>query len=225
MPKGIDLELAYVCLYHCSKISTKKLKNGIIGAFILKWSNNNNVLITDKGNKIFSIDLLDGNFKKTKAEQELYDFLKIAAGSNNIIDNNEIKRWSRRHKKILENWHEELIKGIYNVNLRPETEALIGLKKFLLDYSLIDEKKHIEVKVWENYLIYAQLLGVADEVSKQFTKIYPDYSKIGEISVMNRDEFVVELFFVWLFFGIILSGVAMLPAMIFSALYYIINLV
>ena len=118
LPESLGLELAYVSLYHCSKIKTKKLKNGIIGAFILKWYNNNNIEITDKGNKIFSIDLLDGNFKKTKAEQELYDLLKFAAGSNNIIDNEEFKRWSIGHKKILKKWHNDLVKCIYNDNLR-----------------------------------------------------------------------------------------------------------
>lgn len=224
LPESLGLELAYVSLYRCSKIKTKKLKNGIIGAFILKWYNNNNIVIKDKGNKIFSIDLLDGKFEKTKVEQELYDLLKFAAGSNNIIDNEEFKRWSRGHKKILKKWHNDLVKGIYNVNLRTETEALIGLKKFLLDYSLIEERKHIEIDMWKNYLIYAQLMGISDEVSKELTKIYPDYSKIGEISVMNKNELLVELVLTWLFFGVFAYVIAMIPANIISAIYYIIQL-
>ena len=32
-----ELEKAYASLYYCTQISTKKLKNGIIGAYILKW--------------------------------------------------------------------------------------------------------------------------------------------------------------------------------------------
>lgn len=224
LPKWIDLELAYASLYCCSNISTKKLKNGIIGAFILKWSNDGNIIITDKGNKVFSIDLRDGNFKKTELEQELYDLLKIAAGNNNIIDNKELKIWSRSHKNIIEKWHKKLLTSTYNENLRPEAEALLGLKKFLLDYSLIDERRHIEVKIWENYLIYAQLLGIADEVSKQFAKIYPDYSKIGQLSVMNIDELVVEFILIRLFL-LIPMALAMLLTMIISVLYYIIHLI
>lgn len=224
LPKWIDLELAYASLYCCSKISTKKLKNGIIGAFILKWSKDDNIIITDKGNKIFSIDLKDGNFKKTELEQELYDLLKIAAGNNNIIDNKELKIWSRSHKNIIEKWHKKLLTSVYNENLRPEAEALLGLKKFLLDYSLIDERRHIEVKIWENYLIYAQLLGISDEVSKQFAKIYPDYSKIGQLSIMNIDELVVEFILIRLFL-LIPMALSILPTMIISVLYYIIHLI
>lgn len=220
LPKWIDLELAYASLYYCSKISTKKLKNGIIGAFILKWSNDDNIIITDKGNKVFNIDLKEGNFKKTELEQELYDMLKIAAGSNNIIDNKELKIWSRTHKGVLETWHKKLLSNAFNENQKQEAEALLGLKKFLLDYSLIDERRHIEVKIWEHYLIYAQLLGISDEVNKQFSKIYPDYSKIGQLSVMNFNELVVEYIFIRILL-LIPMALATFFTIIISIIYYI----
>lgn len=224
IPKWIDLELAYASLYHYSKISTKKLKNGIIGAFLLKWSNNDNIMITDKGNSVFSIDLKDGNFRKTENEQELYNMLKIAAGSNNIIDNNELKIWSRKNKKEIEKWHNKLLSSAFNDNLKPEAEALLGLKKFLTDYSLIEERKHIEVKIWEEYLIYAQLLGIADEVSKQFKAIYPDYSKIGQLSVMNINDIVVEYVFFRIFL-VVPMALALFVTMIISLLYYIAHMI
>lgn len=223
LPKWIDLETAYASLYYCSKISTKKLKNGIIGAFLLKWSNDDNILITDKGNRVFSVDLKNGDFKKTELEQELYDMLKIAAGSNNIIDNKELKVWSRTHKNVLERWHKKLLSSAFNDNLKPEAEALLGLKKFLLDYSLIDERRHIEVKLWEHYLIYAQLLGISDVVNKQFAKIYPDYSKIGQLSVMNLNELVVEYMFIRIFLMIPMA-LATFITIILSTIYYIIHL-
>lgn len=221
LPKWIDLEIAYTSLYYCSKISTKKLKNGIIGAFLLKWSNNDNILITDKGNRVFSIDLKDGNFKKTELEQELYDYLKVAAGSNNVIDSKELKIWSRNNKSVLEKWHTKLLSSAFNDNLKPEAEALLGLKKFLLDYSLIDERKHIEVKLWENYLIYAQLLGISDEVNKQFAKIYPDYSYIGQLSVMTFNELLFEYAFIRIFL-LIPIAISTFVTFIVSMVYYII---
>lgn len=61
---------------------------------------------------------------------------------------------------------------------------LIGLKKFLLDYSLMPEKEYFEVHIWEDYLIFAQLLGIADKVEEQFSKIYP---KFNEESVLNME--------------------------------------
>lgn len=221
LPNYIDIETAYVSLYYCSKISTKKLKEGIIGAFLLKWSKDDNVLITDKGNRVFCIDLKNGDFKKTELEQELYDMLKMAAGSNNKIDNTELKDWSRRNKIDLEKWHQNLLSSAFNDNFKPEAEALLGLKKFLLDYSLIDERKHMEVKTWEHYLIFAQLLGIADEVNKQFAKIYPDYSKIGQLSVMNLNELAFEYMSIRLFL-IVPMGLAFVFSSIVSLVYYII---
>ena len=227
LPKFIDLENAYAGLYYCSKISTKKLKNGIIGAFILKWSKDGNILIADKGTKVFSIDLKDGNFKKTELEQELYDILKMAAGNNNIIDNTELKVWSRSHKNVLKSWYNKLLSNTYNDNFRPEAEALLGLKKFLLDYSLIEERKHIEIYLWENYLIYAQLLGISEEVTKQFSKIYPDYSKLGQLSVMKFNELLNELIMDYvsiIIFLIPVTGFTFFVSIIFSLLYYIFHL-
>lgn len=61
---------------------------------------------------------------------------------------------------------------------------LRGLRKFLLDYSLIPEREYLEVHIWEEYLIFAQLLGIADRVEVQFSKLYPQFK---EESVINLD--------------------------------------
>ena len=49
-----------------------------------------------------------------------------------------------------------------------------GLKKFLEEFSLINTREAIEVTMWEEYLMYAQIFGIADKVAKQFKKMYPD---------------------------------------------------
>ena len=55
-----------------------------------------------------------------------------------------------------------------------EGKKLYGLKKYLTEFSKIGEKEPIEVKLWDEYLIYAHLLGIAKEVAKQFKKLYPE---------------------------------------------------
>ena len=40
--------------------------------------------------------------------------------------------------------------------------------------SLMNEKEAIEVNLWDMYLIYAQIFGIADKVAKQFKKLYPN---------------------------------------------------
>lgn len=224
IPKYINLEMAYASLYYCSKISSKTLKNGIIGAFILKWSNEENITITEKGKKVYSIDLQIGNFAKTEVEQELYDILTRAAGDNKIIDNREFKIWSRKNNDILDKWYDKILSYFRKDNLKVESEALLGFKKFLLDYSLIDERRHIEVKTWKDYLIYAQILGISDEVNKQFSKIYPDCSKIVQISAMSVEDAIFKFTFISVLMGIpMLLGI--FSAIIIALAYYVIQLV
>ena len=67
---------------------------------------------------------------------------------NNFIDYETIKL--REEGLIKEN--------IVSEELRNEAIKLMGLKKFLLNSSLISERAYKEIELWEEYLIFAQLL-------------------------------------------------------------------
>lgn len=264
IPDG--LEKSYSALYYCSNISKKKLNNGIIGAYILKWSLNDNIEIIDNDKYIWQIDLKSNNFGKNEIEQQLYDMMKVAA-KDNKVDKDEFIEWSRKNKKKLERWYfnilnyaqrekqynivEELdpqtlnaIGKIYEGNTDQEkaeiiqntimqkrkynmnkgvtndekelTKKLLGLKEFLKDYSLIDEKKHIEVKIWEQYLIYAQLLGITKKVNKQMKDIYPESFRLKYDSL----DFIVNTYLSTIL-GIIFFGVIFMLAIMLSIVPYI----
>ena len=68
--------------------------------------------------------------------------------------------------------------------LREDAIQLRGLRKFLLDFSMMPEREYFEVHVWEEYLIFAQLLGIADKVEEQFSKLYP---KFNQESLLNTE--------------------------------------
>ena len=61
----------------------------------------------------------------------------------------------------------------------------------MLEYTLIKDREAIEVELFENYLIYAQMLGIANQVSKQFKELYPDmieqthYNSYDNITYIN----------------------------------------
>ena len=55
-----------------------------------------------------------------------------------------------------------------------ELDEILGLKRFLLDFSFIHERGVKETVIWQDYLIYAHLLGIADKVAPQIRKLYPD---------------------------------------------------
>ena len=73
--------------------------------------------------------------------------------------------------------------------MKEEAIKLEGLSKFLKEFSRIDKKEAIEVSIWEYYLIYAQILGIADKVAKQFKKLYPELFKNKEYSY-NFDDII-----------------------------------
>ncbi len=53
-----------------------------------------------------------------------------------------------------------------------------AFKKFLLDFGLFNEKELPEITLWERYLVYASIFGIADTVSKtmkiKFNEINPN---------------------------------------------------
>ncbi len=157
-------------------------------------------------NDNYNIDLKDGKWEKNYVENRIYNFLKNVAGNNNLLEKNEIRNYCNidGHKFELKFLFKNIIKEIQkdleerkyiivvpsknyilfktkekitlSNELVNEYQNLNGLKNFLLDYSNIEEKIHTEVKIWEEYLIFATLLGIADKVKKQFNKIYPSFN-------------------------------------------------
>lgn len=65
--------------------------------------------------------------------------------------------------------------------LGEEALQLKGLRKFLLDFSTMPQREYFEVHIWQEYLIFAQLLGIADKVAEQFSKLYPNFAEQPEL--------------------------------------------
>lgn len=78
-----------------------------------------------------------------------------------------------------------------------EYNKLVGLKKYLLEYSLIKDRYPIEIALWDRYLVFASLFGIAKKVAKEFKEeliangydedyIYMNYPLIG-MSMYNSN--------------------------------------
>ena len=133
-------------------------------------------------------------------EQELFNML-YEASLDGMLESKEFEKWCSKHyskilawfDKVAEDENKKLINEgkitvsekktlkiftskIYTVNSAVLKDAikLKGFKNFLEEFSRIDDKEAIEVNMWEYYLIYAQILGIADKVAKQFKKLYPE---------------------------------------------------
>ena len=133
-------------------------------------------------------------------EKEIFDLLYRASGDG-ILENKEFERWCRNNYSKILNWFENILKEekqdlvingfliphekttlkifkstVFTVTpeIRNEAIQIAGLKKYLIDYTLIHEREAIEVSLFEDYLIFAQMLGIAKTVAKQFKELYPD---------------------------------------------------
>ena len=54
-----------------------------------------------------------------------------------------------------------------------QRDELLGLKRYLLDFSLLAERDVKETFLWQEYMVYAALLGVAKQVMEQLRRLYP----------------------------------------------------
>lgn len=133
-------------------------------------------------------------------EQLLFNML-YSASKDGILENNEFKIWCDNNYSEILDWFDDLLdtekqklinenflvsneKKLFKIfkyntylvtpELRSQALEIAGLKRYLLDYTLIKEREAIEVTLFEYYLIYAQMLGIANKVAKQFKTLYPD---------------------------------------------------
>lgn len=56
-----------------------------------------------------------------------------------------------------------------------EAEKWKGLKKYMEDFSMLNEREVPEIVIWEQFLVYATAFGMADKVLKQLKIVYPDF--------------------------------------------------
>lgn len=60
-----------------------------------------------------------------------------------------------------------------------EIEAWKGLKKYMEDFSLLNEKEIPAIEIWERFLVYATAFGIAEKVIKQLKIVYPDFEQLA----------------------------------------------
>ena len=69
-----------------------------------------------------------------------------------------------------------------------DVRQVFGLKKYLKEFSLIDERHVSEVSLWKDYMIFATLFGIADQVIKDMKQINPAYFDMDKVAGQMADE-------------------------------------
>ena len=201
IPCNKDIFRAY---WVATNYNLSKKKEDFLGTVILKWLKNGNIKIEKRTTKKLFKDTEENNIVFVTApieieqERKLYEYM-YEASLDGCLESNEFKKWcTNNYKKIL-NWFDECIDEetkklvtegkatpivdgklfkhtIHQIDssMMEEAEHMYGLKKFLKEFSTINEREPIEVHLWNEYLMYAQIFGIAKEVADQFKKLYPE---------------------------------------------------
>jgi len=187
-----NLFAAYFALEHGKRFIGNAAPQNLIGAFFLRWVLNGKVTVQKDPKSDKRVNLaFDEVGEYTTAddvEKSLYDYARLASGDNLVLEKNEFERWSKRNYAKITAWPDRAkkrgqawfhSKGYFQKGTVTTEEGareachVIEFKNFLNDFTLSKERGAVEVGLWKDYLVYAQLFGIADKVAKQFQKLYP----------------------------------------------------
>lgn len=144
----------------------------------------------------------------TPVELRLYNLLSASAGDDGILQEKELENYSYRHPEKINAFVDSVGKSgekefislggftngtgncIKDLSDKGKSELaeIMGLKKYLEEFTLIAERGISETVIWKDYLIYATLFGIADKVLKQLEKVYPE--KLPELESYNRNVII-----------------------------------
>ena len=64
--------------------------------------------------------------------------------------------------------------NVYTQKGIDESKMWEGLKKYMEEFSMLDKREVPELVIWEKFLVYATVFGIADKVLKQLKIVYPN---------------------------------------------------
>lgn len=171
-------------------------EDALLGSYLLRLISDGALEPEQAGSKPERMDLrlIRPPRSGSPFDDVFYTILEAAAGGDGVLQADELERFCTQNSKPLAGFAEScrqdadrtmIRAGCYRgavcdgvKSLTPQgqrqLDEILGLKRFLLDFSLIHERGAGEAVVWQDYLIYAHLLGIADKVAPQIRKLYPE---------------------------------------------------
>ena len=193
-------------------------ESNIYGAILLKWIRQNKIVFRNEVKGIFNketstIDLTLNPTFDDEIEKELFDVMYKASGDG-ILESKELEKWCRKNyskflglftritnreiQKLKTNNHiydrvtkeECKKKHIMDDKIYDDSVKLYGLKKYLEEFSSMNTKEAIEVNLWDEYLMFAYIFGIADKVAKQFKNLYPEIASEMQNNNLDYNTFL-----------------------------------
>ena len=182
----------------------KTSSQGVIGAFFLRWILDGKLSVRPDPKSSKRVNLAfaaDPAVIEDDVERALYEMARDASGANMLLEAGEFEKWSERNFKKVTAWPTRALargrqymnqKGYFlrgnttNADGAREACHVIEFKNFLSEFTLSKERGAVEVGLWKDYLVFAQLCGIADKVAGQFQKLFPaEFQEISQTVGMD----------------------------------------
>ena len=198
VPNGGDLSVTFSLIsdYNTFKVN----ENNILSAIIMKMINDKNLLNEEKETVGFfgkvkkQNSLVINNEPNDALCKKFFHILKRAAGNDNVLSNSEFENMGNKNADEIMDFIENVktigrnnfnkkngykkllslyVRDLTDVGINELKEAY-GLRKYLNDFTLISEREVKEITIWDDYLVYGTLFGVANRILKRFKIVFPE---------------------------------------------------
>ncbi len=134
----------------------------------------------------------------------------MAAGKNGVLEKNELQAWakSKKNSSQMRAWlrkTETVGKDIFNradghtyetkrgrfwgntteLSLTEAGKKMLfdtyGFRNYLLDFTLINERRAVEVELWDEYLVFASLFNIAKQVRKELAALNASFAETSAL--------------------------------------------
>jgi len=153
--------------------------------------------------KFLRLRFIETKAEQEEQEGKLYHFMLRASDQNFQLDQESFAKWVSYNESSLKRWEDQVYKASErkmieegylsrqrrgNLFFKSQEYALTEKGEeleenfykyinYLHDYSLLNEHEAVNVKIWDQIMVWATLLGLTKVVRKQFQTLYPNYEQ------------------------------------------------
>ena len=137
---------------------------------------------------------------------KMHEIFNKASGENHVLDPKELETFMENdnNRKVVKSFlnalHTMRTLEFYE-NHKDEVCEVFGFKRFLEDFTLMNERHLTEAKLWNDYMVWATLYGNAEQVIKDMKAINPEFFKMDQVAIQLSDNDILPIVYASVFKG------------------------
>ena len=137
---------------------------------------------------------------------KMHEIFNKASGENHVLDPKELETYMENdnNRKVVKSFLNALhtMRTLeYYENHKDEVCEVFGFKRFLEDFTLMNERHLPEIKLWNDYMVWATLYGNAEQVIKDMKAINPEFFKMDHVAIQLSDNDILPVVYASVFKG------------------------